>query len=52
MMTVCFGVAESRGTIFVPSLLCSWALSFFAFDRALAVVAFALCCGAVNITLP
>jgi hypothetical protein len=28
IMTVCFGVAESMGTIFVPSLLCSWSLTF------------------------
>jgi hypothetical protein len=27
MMTVCFGVAWSRGTVFVPSLLCSCAFS-------------------------
>jgi hypothetical protein len=38
-MTVCFGVAESRGTVFVPSLLYSWALTFFAFDWALALEA-------------
>jgi hypothetical protein len=24
IMTVCLGVAGSRGTVFVPSLLCSW----------------------------
>jgi hypothetical protein len=28
IMTVCFGVAGSRGTIFGPSLLCSWVLTF------------------------
>jgi hypothetical protein len=27
MMTVCLGVAGSRGTVFVPSLLCSCAFS-------------------------
>jgi hypothetical protein len=26
--TVCLGVAGSRGTVFVPSLLCSYALTF------------------------
>jgi hypothetical protein len=51
-MTVCFGVAESRGTVFVPSLLCSWPLTFFAFDWALDLDAFSLCCEAVNISLP
>jgi hypothetical protein len=51
-MTVCFGVAESRGTVFVPSLLCSWALTFFAFDWALALEAFALCCEVVYVSLP
>jgi hypothetical protein len=51
-MTVCFGVAESRGTGFVPSLLYSWPLNSFAFDWALALDAFGLCCEAVNITLP
>jgi hypothetical protein len=52
IMTVCFGVAESRGTVFVPSLLCSWALTFFAFDWALALNAFALCYEAMNVSLP
>jgi hypothetical protein len=28
IITVCFGIAGSRGTAFVPSLLWSWALTF------------------------
>jgi hypothetical protein len=28
IVTICFGVAGSRGTIFILLLLCSWALTF------------------------
>jgi hypothetical protein len=40
---VCLGVAGSRGTVLVPSLLCSCALTFFVFACARTVGVFAFC---------
>jgi hypothetical protein len=42
--TVCLGVVRSRGTVLVPSLLCSWALDFFVFSWARTIVVFTFCC--------
>jgi hypothetical protein len=49
--TVCLGVAWSRGTVLVPSLLCSCVLIFFVFGCARTVCVFAFCCETMHITL-
>jgi hypothetical protein len=41
--TVCLGVVGSRGTVLVPSLLCSCALIFFVFGCARTAGVFAFC---------
>jgi hypothetical protein len=49
--TVCLGIAGSMGIVFVPSLLCSCALTFSLVARWVTLGDFALCCKAVYVPL-